>query len=186
MGHKDDFIVKMTPAAANVRELFQIHPRCLIAQAAHESRWGLSKLTEYANNLFGMTGVSWKKEGKPVFEIPTWENSALPPDKIRYWDRPGDIVENRQLIDLKTGDTLGWRYKVIRPFRKYGSWEDSCMDWAKMIAQADRYKKSYAAAKTGNLDKFDDALKADKYATDPKYDQVLTVLAKDQLIKAIV
>jgi flagellum-specific peptidoglycan hydrolase FlgJ len=73
-------------------------------QAAHESRYGNSKLTVDANNLFGITGDTWYTQGKPVYWIETTEYNK---DKIAF--------------------------KIRRPFRKYADWTESLRDWASLI-----------------------------------------------------
>jgi peptidoglycan hydrolase FlgJ len=98
------FIAKIRPAALAVEASYGIPWDFAMVQAAHESRWGLSKLTVEANNLFGITGDSWSAAGKPV-----------------YWIETLEFGKDRQ------------PFKVRRPFRKYPTWAASLEDWADLI-----------------------------------------------------
>jgi flagellar protein FlgJ len=121
-------------------------------QAAHESRYGLSKLTLEANNLFGITGDSWKAKGLPVYEITTLE------------------YDSHQVP-----------YTLVRPFRRYASWEDSLRDWADLLRRL--YPKALAAAKDGDFVTFANALQQGGYATDPKY--AVQLIAMNQSLEDV-
>lgn len=142
-----EYAQKIRPVAVAVEREFGIKADLGVVQSAHESNFGRSKLAVAANNLFGFTGDSWKKAGKPVYEIDT-----------------------REFLDGK------W-VTVKRPFRLYQSWEESYRDWARLISTASRYRKAYAAAKEGNLSKFASELQKGGYATDPTYANKLVALA---------
>src|SRR5882724_10605981 len=87
-----NFLDKIKPAAQVIETETGIPWMFAAVQAAHESRWGLSQLTVDANNLFGITGDSWKAKGKPIYEIKTLEYDQ---NKVPY--------------------------TLVRPFRKYAS-----------------------------------------------------------------
>jgi flagellar protein FlgJ len=95
-----DFLLVIKPFAMVVETNCGIPWLMTGTQAAHESRNGNSLLTVQANNLFGMTGDSWQKAGKPVYVIQTKEFNA---EKVPYF--------------------------VSRPFRKYASWTEALADW---------------------------------------------------------
>ncbi len=101
-----DFIAKILPDAQAIERETGIPWHFAMTQAAHESGYGQSRLTKEANNLFGITGDSWKTQGKPVYEIVTTEY-----DKDKQ------------------------PYSVVRPFRYYASWEDSLRDWASLVVR---------------------------------------------------
>ena len=97
------FVALMFPIAQDEEKRSGIKPLITITQAAHESAWGTSGLTQKANNLFGFTGESWESAGKPVIKLPTDEYIG------------------------------GVRKTVLRPFRAYGSWAESVRDWANLM-----------------------------------------------------
>ncbi len=101
-----NFIAKIKPAAEAIEKDFGIPWRFAMIQAAHESAWGLSRLTVEVNNLFGVTGDTWYQEGKPV-----------------YWIMTKEYAKDQTPFEIK------------RPFRKYDSWEGSLRDWAGLITR---------------------------------------------------
>jgi flagellar protein FlgJ len=142
----EDFMTKIRPAALDVEASTGIPWRFAATQAAHESRYGLSKLTVEANNLFGITGDTWAAEGKPVYVIITKE-----------------FAKDNTPFEIK------------RPFRKYASWTESLRDWSALI-QKPRYAKALAAAKAGDFVAFARGLQEGGYATDPRYAVQLVLL----------
>lgn len=86
-------------------------------QAAHESRFGNSKLAIEANNLFGITGDSWYVKGLPV-----------------YW------------VETKEYNKSGQAFRMRRPFRRYANWEESLRDWADLIKRRYRSSYEAALA----------------------------------------
>lgn len=98
------FIERIRPAALRLENMTAIPWRFAMVQAAHESNFGKSLLTKEANNLFGITGDSWDKQGKPV-----------------WWSETRECAKD------------GTPFVVRRPFRKYASWEESLADWAALI-----------------------------------------------------
>ena len=101
--HRLTFVKALRPVADVIKQEFAIRPIITLTPAAHESGWGRSGLTKKANNLFGFTGESWERNGKPVIRLPT----------IEYIE--------------------GERRVVTRPFRAYNSWEESVRDWARLM-----------------------------------------------------
>lgn len=103
---KQTFLETIFPHAKVIERECGIPWLFTATQAAHESRYGNSYLTLQANNLFGVTGESWAKQGKPVYVIETTEY---------------DLAKNP--------------FKLRRPFRKYASWEQSLRDWSDLIVR---------------------------------------------------
>lgn len=103
LGKREAFIDKLRPLAKEIEREHGIPWLLVVTQAAHESRYGDSDLARLGNNLFGVTGDSWKKKGLPVVEMLTSE------------------FLNNQWI------------KVRRPFRKYASYKESIDDWVSII-----------------------------------------------------
>lgn len=151
----------------------------MATQAAHESRNGNSGLAAH-NNLFGVTGdkdlklagvpdtmamvdvKAWllARPTTPVCIMKTGEASDLPPEKIHYWTRPGDVIS-------KTPNGTGSDLLVERPFRTYADWKEAAYAWAERIAR--NYPKAFACAHDGNPAGFFEGLQAGGYATDKQY-----------------
>ena len=140
-----DFLAAIKPYAQAIEAKYGIPWLMVATQAAHESRDGNSTLTREANNLFGVTGESWQRTGKPVYVIETKEFSA--------------------------GDTQA--HLVTRPFRKYASWAESLQDWVGLVMRV--YPHAYTAATQHDPQGFFDGLKAGGYATDPQYAELLKI-----------
>lgn len=182
-----DFIDKIRTPALAIEAVSGIPWRFAMVQACHESAHGTSQLAMIASNLFGVTGddVLTAAGVPPSMDMPdvlawlvnhpevqvvmmkTEERHNLPPEKIRYWTRPGDIVSK---INYGTGSNLF----VERPFRKYEDWLGSLQDWSARIQR--RYPLAYIAAKLGKFDDFAKALQVGGYATDQHYAAQLIVL----------
>lgn len=169
---KPNFVEKMMPIALQIQERYKIDPLITISQAAHESNWGLSGLTQEANNLFGFTGDTWAQQGKSVIWKPTNEWSPKSPEQIDYWSVPGDIIK-------KTARPSGGTDIVVkRPFRAYPTWYDSVSDWANLMG-AQRYANALRDAKDGNLTAFANDVHEAGYATDPDYPVKLVAVGDD-------
>lgn len=136
---KITFKKNIAPVAMDEEARSGIKPVITITQAAHESNWGRSLLTQQANNLFGFTGDSWEKAGKPVLKMPTKE-----------------FLNNAWVT-------------VNRPFRAYKSWAESVRDWGTLISTQSRYAKAYEKAKQGDVAGFAVEIARAGYATDPHY-----------------
>lgn len=169
---KKQFKEKILPIAESIYTTTKIVPIITMTQAAHESNWGNSGLTEKANNLFGYTADDvWIENKNQTMIMQTTEYSTYPPEKIKYWNRVGDIVTK---IPYSNGSKL----TVAVPFRKYETWEDSVKDWARNISLRPRYAIAYKWAKEGNLEQYAVAVQAAGYATDPHYSEQLVILGK--------
>lgn len=165
---KARFKKRLLPVALRMQEEFGIIPDLAIAQAAHESNWGESQLARAAHNLFGVTASdSWIQNGRDVYSLPSREYSKHPPEKIRYWNREGDVIEKKS--DGHGGSILMVEIK----FRKYKSWDESIEDWAGKIATDERYSKAIFYAKLGDAAEFFDELQKAGYGTDPAYSSKL-------------
>jgi len=173
---KKPFIDKMLPVAWEIFAYSEIQPKILIAHAAHESHWGTSQLAIRANNLFGLTAGSWAGRNKSLFGIPTREFCPEPPDEIRYWSVPGDIIEK------KASPNGGTDLMVNRYFRAYADWKASCDDWASLLTR--RYPAAYIAAQLGKFEDFARGLSG--YATDPRYVEKICMYADEPLLQNLV
>jgi len=170
---KHIFLITVLPLAKGEESLSGIQPIITLSQSAHESNFGVSRLTERANNLFGMTAGSWIQERKPTYQISSWEHSDYPPEKIKYWNRPGDILN--KVINTSGGcDVL-----VNLDFRMYPNWGASIRDWAIKISNDSRYYKCYEAAKLGDITSYASLIQQAGYGTDKNYCASLLEVAKE-------
>lgn len=177
---KVKFRAAIMPVLYRIEAEFGIKPFIGLAQAAHESNWGVSQLATEGFNLYGITPgdawvalkaagrgfeglANWSSLGTPVVSFPTTEYSKLPPEKIRYWEIAGDVTGKRD--DGNGGSVL----TVERFFRAYANWEESCWDWARKIAKVPRYAAAYTFAQAGTLAMYADAVAHAGYGSDPKY-----------------
>ena len=135
------FVREMMPYATRAGRLLGVDPKVLVAQAALETGWGKSVITDGAGqssfNLFGIKADS-RWHGAKV-EVPTLE------------------YEQGVLI------------KVKAPFRKYGSIEESFSDYARFITTQPRYEGLLKTASSPQDYAY--GLQAAGYATDPRYAQ---------------
>jgi flagellum-specific peptidoglycan hydrolase FlgJ len=148
---KSEFIHKMNTACneaaiKNVR--FNKAEAVVYAQAALESNWGNSELTQKANNLFSIkAGTSWTEE---TIELPGLEWH------YRY----------------------GW-YHSLDKWRKYPSWTDCIIDYARIIAEVSWFQDALQYLEDPK--QFLKALLPDGthpgWATDPNYYQKVTQIA---------
>ncbi len=119
-----------------------------IAQLAIESAYGTSELARNAFNLSGLTadpdsGTYWVSRGLPTYSVLTTERRA-------------DQSE----------------YKLTRYFRRYNSWEESYIDWARLLWAM--YPEAFAATQLGNFKDFADGLQNRGYArNDKRYSEKL-------------
>lgn len=170
-GFEKAFLKAMAPIAQALERDTQIRPIIAMVQSAHESRWGMSDLTLRANNLFGFTaGDAWLKDKKPVVEMATREESKYPPAKIKYWNRPGDVLE--AYPNGRGGSVL----KVVVAFRAYESWDASLRDWANHILTFSKYALAVPFAKAGDVAGYAKAISEAKYATDTNYEAKLLAM----------
>jgi flagellum-specific peptidoglycan hydrolase FlgJ len=174
------FLAAFKPYAQAVEAKYNVPWLLTATQAAHESGNGNSALAQAHNNLFGVTGDhTLKAAGVPetmaMVDVKAWlaqhpecpvvimktnEEHALPPEKIHYWARPGDIL-------TKEPHGTGSDLLVERPFKTYVDWTASLQDWVERIVRL--YPAALHAAMANDAAGFFDALQAGGYATDKKY-----------------
>jgi flagellum-specific peptidoglycan hydrolase FlgJ len=152
-----DYAAFVKPFTQEIFDKYQIPQIISLTQSAHESGWGNSELTVKWNNYFGMTKGSWT--GK-FCSYPSTEFHKLPPEKIKYWNRPGDIISKKP--DGKGGSVL----VVEIDFRAYETPLDSFIDWANHIKNL--YPAAYSEARRNNVPGFFAEI-GKKYGTDQNY-----------------
>lgn len=119
-----------------------------LAVVAHESNYGTSDKAIIAHNLVGFTaeeGTYWRSRGFPYSNFPTME------------------------------EVKGKLVPAVRPFRSYDSWEESYIDWARLISR--QYPAAFAAAVAGDFKAFTLGLKG--YASDSRYSEKVYAVGQE-------
>lgn len=87
---KDEFLEIITPIAKQVQVDYGIRPSVLVAQAALESNWGNSDLSQQSNNYFGIKGNnSGKQYATKEFDKEKWQSVQA---SFRTYDSVGESV----------------------------------------------------------------------------------------------
>lgn len=147
------FLRAMKPVAEAVYKQYGIKTTITMSQSALESNWGVSGLTRDANNLFGIkANTAWIEAGKPV-----WTGNT-----IEYLN-PNNTYQAS---------------KVQASFRAYANYEESALDWGRLIATSTRYANLYKFAKAGNVSAFGEEVTNSGYATDPFYQDKFVSVSK--------
>lgn len=164
-----DFVAWIYPQA---KDMDEIDPMFVTAQAALESGWGKSAI---GNNLFGITkGTTWNG---PVKLVTTTEYFSNP--NVRF-NSPEEVLDIAKLGERR------YKYKVKRFFRDYDTVGDCLRDHLRILKL-----KGYADAWPFRKDareyvrRIVDAV-GSKYATDPNYvDTMYKVIemVKSEVIK---
>lgn len=164
-----DFVAWIYPKA---KEMNEIDPLFVTAQAALESGWGKSAI---GNNLFGITkGTTW---AGPVQLIETTEYFSTPNVSFKA---PEEVLNVTKAGERK------YKYSVKRLFRDYDTVGDCLLDHLRILK-----KKGYADAWPYRKDakeyvrRIVDSV-GSKYATDPNYvDTMYKVIemVKSEVIK---
>ena len=160
IGYVDDFLNKIVPYAIEDSKTSNVLPSITIAQGALESAWGLSGLTVYANNLFGIKASNdWKG---PVYNVVTREYAAP------VYDASGKLIKD------------GYWYETVAGFRKYDSWLGSIKDHGAFFTGTEWRKENYKHV-VGEKDyrKAAQALLNAGYATDPGYANKLIAIIEN-------
>jgi flagellum-specific peptidoglycan hydrolase FlgJ len=178
------------PLGKEIQAEFGIIALVPVIQSAHESRAGNSKLAKEYGNLFGVkASETWKKNGKPVTNMPTWEViSTKNKDKFfapfeagkeilpgaPYWKAP-EILE--KWTDKSDNQTV-YRLKIYcyQEFREYETWRDSLFDWGRLISTLGVYREAYKLLQRKETVRDGIRRMALTYATDPNYARALLVL----------
>lgn len=164
-----DFVAWIYPKA---KEMNEIDPLFVTAQAALESGWGKSAI---GNNLFGITkGTTW---AGPVQLVGTTEYFSTPNVSFKA---PEEVLNVTKVGERK------YMYSVKRLFRDYDTVGDCLRDHLRILK-----KKGYADAWPYRKDakeyvrRIVDSV-GSKYATDPNYvDTMYKVIemVKSEVIK---
>lgn len=106
-----------------------VFPSVMVAQAILESDWGESGLTIRANNLFGLTKGTWTGA---VYNVPTAEMARKDGNYSGYRTQ---AEAQRGVAPYKMSLKEGDYYWVIGSFRKYGSQQQSLVNYIEVMSQ---------------------------------------------------
>ena len=171
------FIKLVEPLTREVQEETGIISTLPMIQSAHESRNGNSGLAKEYGNLFGFKATkTWKENGKPVADLPTWEvTNTIEEDYVQKHPELNPIVLSN--FKNEKGQTV-YKIKIClkQEFRVYPTWRDSFLDWGRLISTVKVYAGAYKLLQ--RKDTVRDGIKtmASVYATDPNYARSLLAL----------
>lgn len=145
--HISDFVNRMSAPAMAASRASGVPAKLIVGQAALESGWGRREIT----NADGSTTFN-------VFGIKAGAN----------WRGPVAEVMTTEYVD-------GQPQKVRARFRAYGSYDEACADYARLLTTNPRYAGVVAA---NNADEAAHGLQRAGYATDPAYGEKLVRIMK--------
>lgn len=165
----NEFVRWIYPQA---KELNEIDPLFVTAQAALESGWGTSAI---GNNLFGITkGTTWTG---PMKLLTTTEYFTHPNVKF---EEPEEVLKITKISERK------FKYKVKRLFRNYDTVSDCLRDHLRIL-QKKGYVDAWPYRRSAKefIRRLVDSV-GSKYATDPDYvdkmDKIIEMV-KSEVIK---
>jgi flagellar protein FlgJ len=145
--HVAEFVSRMSGPAQAAANATGVPARLIVGQAALESGWGRREISHpNGNTTFNVFGIKAGANWKgPVAEVTTTE----------YVD--------------------GQAQKVKARFRAYGSYDEACADYARLLTSNPRYAGVVSA---GSAEAAAHGLQRAGYATDPTYGQKLVQIMK--------
>jgi len=145
--HVSAFVARMAAPAEAAARASGVPAKLIVGQAALESGWGRREITHVdGSTTFNVFGI---KAG------PNWTGRVAEVTTTEYVD--------------------GQAQKVRARFRAYGSYDEACADYARLLTTNPRYAGVVAAA---SADEAAHGLQRAGYATDPAYGQKLVQIMK--------
>ena len=145
--HISSFVNRMAEPAMAASRASGVPAKLIVGQAALESGWGRREI----RNPDGSTTFN-------VFGIKAGAN----------WKGPTTEIVTTEYVD-------GQPQKVRAKFRAYGSYDEACNDYARLLTNNPRYAGVVAAS---NADDAAHGLQRAGYATDPAYGEKLVRIMK--------
>ncbi|GAA0828992.1 flagellar assembly peptidoglycan hydrolase FlgJ [Cupriavidus pauculus] len=145
--HISNFVNRMAEPAMAASRASGVPAKLIVGQAALESGWGRREI----RNPDGSTTFN-------VFGIKAGAN----------WKGPTTEILTTEYVD-------GQPQKVRAKFRAYGSYEEACNDYARLISNNPRYANVVTAS---NAEEAAHGLQRAGYATDPAYGEKLVRIMK--------
>ncbi len=145
--HVSAFVARLAGPAQAASRASGVPARLIVGQAALESGWGRREITHAdGSTTFNVFGIKAGANWKgPVAEVLTTEYVDGQPQKVRA------------------------------RFRAYGSYDEACADYARLLTNNPRYAGVLAA---GNAEDAAHGLQRAGYATDPAYGEKLVRIMK--------
>ncbi|WER49791.1 flagellar assembly peptidoglycan hydrolase FlgJ [Cupriavidus sp. WKF15] len=145
--HVTAFVARMSGPAEAASRASGVPARLIVGQAALESGWGRREIAHPdGSTTFNVFGI---KAGA------NWKGRVAEVTTTEYVD--------------------GQPQKVRARFRAYGSYEEACADYARLLTNNPRYS---AVVSAGSADEAAHGLQRAGYATDPAYGQKLVQIMK--------
>ncbi len=145
--HISNFVNRMAEPAMAAARASGVPAKLIVGQAALESGWGRREI----RNPDGSTSFN-------VFGIKAGAN----------WKGPTTEILTTEYVD-------GQPVKTRAKFRSYGSYEEACNDYARLLTNNPRYANVVSAS---NADEAAHGLQRAGYATDPAYGEKLVRIMK--------
>jgi flagellar protein FlgJ len=143
---QDDFVRRLRPHAEAAAAKLGVEPEVLIAQAALETGWGKHQMRHgNGGNAHNLFGI---KAGN------SWSGERVAVSTLEYED--------------------GVAVRKTEPFRAYGSYRESFLDYANLIMSNPRYGRALGVG--GDAKAYFRELQKAGYATDPAYAEKLTAI----------
>lgn len=149
---QSDFIAKLVKGAQENERRTRIPTSVTIGMAALESGWGRSSMASdmtidgkvyHVNTLFNIKCTSTASP---------YQTGCVPVSSYEY-------------------RSDGTKYLKTSNFRTYASWNESMLDYGRLLTTASRYADAFNY--TNDPDKFVEAVRAGGYATDPRYSELV-------------
>ncbi len=145
--HVTAFVSRLSAPAEAAARASGVPARLIVGQAALESGWGRREIAHPdGSTTFNVFGI---KAG------PNWKGNVAEVTTTEYVD--------------------GQPQKVRARFRAYGSYEEACADYARLLTTNPRYA---AVVSAGSADEAAHGLQRAGYATDPAYGHKLVQIMK--------
>ncbi|MDO5500692.1 MAG: glucosaminidase domain-containing protein, partial [Propionibacteriaceae bacterium] len=148
----DDFIAKLVKGAQENERRNGIPTSVTIGMAALETGWGRSSMT-------GQMTVDGK-----VYQVNTLFNIKCTSTVSPHQSGCVPVASYEYKAD-------GTKYLEVSNFRTYASWNDSMLDYGRLLTTASRYAPAFKYTK--DPDRFVEAVRAGGYATDPRYSELV-------------
>jgi flagellar protein FlgJ len=151
--HARSFVERVWPAALSASRATGIPAQFLVAQAALETGWGRAELSAADGSA-----------SHNLFNIKAGSS----------WQGPTVKVSASEFVDGR------WT-REDSAFRRYGSYEESFADYAKLLLDQPRYARVVGAQDAGS---FARSLQQSGYATDPMYGAKLERIINGPLLRS--
>lgn len=149
---QSEFIAKLVKGAQENERRTGIPASVTIGMAALESGWGRS------------TMASDMTIGGTVYHVNTLFN-------IKCTSTPSPYQTGCVPVESYEYTSDGRKYLEVSNFRTYASWDDSMLDYGRLLTSLSRYAEAFKY--TNDPDRFVEEVRKGGYATDPRYSELV-------------